>query len=210
MVRVKICGITNPEDARKVAESGFDAIGFVFSASPRRVNTDTARDIIADLPPFITTVGVFVNEDPAYVRRTVNECKLDAVQLRGDESPEYCEGISSIAKVIKSVRIKDKYSLESLKKYKTSALLVDTYCEAKYGGTGVSFDWNIAIEAKNFKIPIILSGGIGTDNAAEAVKSVKPYAIDCSSKLEKSPGRKDHKLLEKLAEIIGNNRRPGD
>jgi phosphoribosylanthranilate isomerase len=197
-VKVKICGITKIEDALKAVEFGADAIGFVFyKDSPRHVSPEIARDIIHSLPPFITTVGVFVNEHPSTIERVLKMTGIDVVQLHGNESPEVC---TLWLRVIKAIRVREITDIDLLCKYKVSAYLLDTYSPDTPGGTGQTFDWDIAVEAKRYG-PIILAGGLTPENVMEAVRKVRPYAVDVSSGVESEKGVKDH---EKLRRFIQN------
>jgi phosphoribosylanthranilate isomerase len=196
MVRVKICGITNPDDALQAVACGADALGLVFFAkSPRCVSPERAREIIARLPPLVTTVGLFVNEDPRTIRAVAARCRLDRVQLHGDESPADC--LLPPLRVLKALRVRDAESLARADEYPVD-LLLDAWSDQVYGGSGRQFDWQLA-RALAARRPIILAGGLRPDNVAEAVAAVKPYAVDVSSGVERSPGRKDH---EKVAEFI--------
>ena len=197
-VRIKICGITNQEDALAAARLGADAIGFVFATSPRKVSVESAREIIKALPPFVQTVGVFVDEDPERVSSITDMCGLDILQLHGNESVDYCSSFS--CRVIKAVRMQSRDELKNLSKYLdvVDALLLDTYVPNKLGGTGITFDWQLAVEARRYG-RIILAGGLNPENVAAAISMVKPYAVDASSGLERSPGVKDH---EKMAQFI--------
>jgi phosphoribosylanthranilate isomerase len=200
MLRIKICGITNPEDALAAIKYGADALGFVFySESPRSITPDKAKEIISLLPPFITTVGVFVDEKVSDIEKTVQHTGIDIVQLHGSEPPEYCKDISS-KRVIKAIRIKELTDLEPLKHYRASAFLLDTYTPDSIGGTGLVFNWEIAIEAKRFG-RIILAGGLTPENIEDAVKMVQPYGIDVASGVEGSEkGKKDHNKLRLFIE----------
>ncbi|HMN02772.1 phosphoribosylanthranilate isomerase [Geobacter anodireducens] len=189
MVRVKICGITSLEDALVAVEAGADALGFVFhDESPRHVTPEQAAGIIAGLPPFIQTVGLFVNRPLAFVNDTAARCRLDLVQLHGDEPPEFCDAVER--RVIKAFRVKDITSLDPIRHYRVAAHLLDAYSPKAYGGTGLTFNWDIAAAAKAFG-PLILAGGLTPDNVREAVETVKPYAVDVSGGVESAPGRKD-------------------
>jgi phosphoribosylanthranilate isomerase len=196
-MKVKICGITNADDALYAAGCGADALGFIFfPKSPRYVTPEKAASIISQLPPFITTVGVFVDEAPDRVTGIAHMTGIKAFQLHGNESPEIC---SKLVSVIKSFRIKDMTDLKQLEQYPcASAYLLDTYSEAEYGGTGRAFNWDIAVEAKKFG-RIILAGGLTPDNVAEAVHYVRPYAVDVASGVEAEKGKKD---LKKVKEFI--------
>lgn len=195
-MKVKICGITNFEDALTAANYGADALGFVFfKNSPRYIEPETAKEIISYLPPFITTVGVFVNEDPEKIRQIMKFAGLNILQLHGNELPEACKIWHRVIKAFRAINLTD---LKPLEKYKTSANLLDTYSPDSYGGTGLTFNWDIAVEAKRFG-QVILSGGLNPDNVEQAVKRVMPYAVDVSSGIERYKGKKD---LIKLREFI--------
>jgi phosphoribosylanthranilate isomerase len=203
MLRIKICGITNLDDAMAAIEYGADALGFVFySRSPRSIKPDKAREIISLLPPFITTVGVFVDEEVSETNGIANYTGIDIIQLHGSEPPEYCESLDK--RVIKAIRVKELTDLEPLKHYRVSAFLLDTYTPDAIGGTGLIFNWEIAIEAKRFG-RIILAGGLNPENIGDAVRMVQPYGVDVASGVEgEEKGKKDH---EKLRSFIENARR---
>ncbi|RNC67760.1 MAG: phosphoribosylanthranilate isomerase [Desulfuromonadales bacterium] len=189
MVRVKICGITNIEDALTAIAAGADALGFVFhDESPRHVPPDEVAGIIAALPPFIQTVGLFVNRPLEFVNETAARCRLDLVQLHGDEPPEFCDAVER--RVIKAFRVQDITILDPIRHYRVAAHLLDAYSPTAYGGTGLTFNWDIAKVAKEFG-PVILAGGLTPDNVRDAVETVQPYAVDVSGGVEISPGRKD-------------------
>lgn len=197
MVRVKICGITNEGDALAAADLGADALGFVFfKGSPRYVSPDEARRIICVLPPFITSVGVFVDEKPEEVRRIMELAAIDVVQFHGHEAPDAC---LIGGRVIKAIRIKELSDLEPLKHYRVSAFLLDTYSPQSFGGTGQTFNWDIAVEAKQFG-RVILAGGLGPDSIEKAVRRVRPYAVDVSSGVEESKGKKDYAKMRLFIE----------
>jgi phosphoribosylanthranilate isomerase len=197
-VRIKICGIMNKEDALAAAHFGADALGFVFATSPRKVSAESAREIIKTLPPFVKTVGVFVDEDPERVSSIAATCGLDILQFHGSESVDYCNSFNR--RVIKAVRMQSRDELKNLSNYVdvVDGLLLDTYVPNKLGGTGITFDWELAVEARRYG-RIILAGGLNPENVAAAIRMVKPYAVDASSGLERSPGVKDH---EKMAQFI--------
>lgn len=196
MVRVKICGITNLEDALMTVEAGADALGFVFfQGSPRNISPDTAAAIIRSLPPFVQTVGLFVNEEPATVNAIADRCGLDLVQLHGDESPEYCTAIKR--RIIKAFRVKDASSVDAMTDYPVAACLLDAWSPAARGGTGTTFNWDIAAGVA-VEHSIILAGGLTPDNVAEAIAVVKPYAVDVSSGVESAPGKKDAGLVARF------------
>jgi phosphoribosylanthranilate isomerase len=196
-MKIKICGITNLEDALAAVEYGADALGFVFyPKSPRSVTPEKAEEIIAQLPPFITTVGVFVNETPAKIKEVMTSSRLQVVQLHGVEPPQEC---MLWRPSIKAFRVKDFVDLKPLEQFKCiSAYLIDTYAPSSYGGTGQIFNWDIAVEAKKFG-PIILAGGLNPENIEKAVRWVKPYGVDVSSGVEAEKGKKD---LKKVKEFI--------
>ena len=207
MVKVKICGITNLEDALASCEYGADAIGFIFHRkSPRFIETEIAREIVKAIPPFVTTVGVFVDEDANTINEIVKEVGLHAVQLHGNESPEFCENIQS--KIIKTFRIKGARVIgigrgeqgvnKEMERYNVSAYLLDTYKEGVEGGTGVTFNWGVARDATKVG-KIILAGGLTTENVRQAINIVMPYAVDVSSGVEEIPGKKD---LKKVMDFI--------
>ncbi len=190
MVRVKICGITRAEDADCAVEAGAHAFGFVFyEKSPRFVFLKTAANICASLPPFVSKVGVFVNELEYTIEKIVAECGLDTLQFHGDEPPGFCQKF--LPKTIKAFRLRSRDDLRALSDYDVDAWLLDAYSEEALGGTGKSFDWNLAVEAKKMGRPIILSGGLTPDNVTEAICKVRPFGVDVSSGVEKSPGQKD-------------------
>ena len=208
MLRFKICGIVSLEDALLAIDAGAYAIGFIFvKKSPRYIHPESAKKIICSIPPFVQTVGVFLDEDPTTVKEICDFCGLDMIQFHGNESPEICR--SFMPKSIKAIRVKDKQSIEKIAFYKgcVRAILLDTYKKEKAGGTGESFDWALAVEAKRFGLPIILSGGIGPDNIRDAVSIVKPFAVDVNSKVEIRPGKKSAELIKKLRDALNINDR---
>ena len=194
MLKVKICGITKREDALWAVECGTDALGFIFyKKSPRYINPENAKEIISVLPPFISTVGVFVNEDYNDVRDVKLLTGLNAVQLHGDESPSYCNLIEG--KLIKAIRIKNEKSIERLKKYTVDAFLLDSFDTSSFGGSGLTFDWKLAKKAKQHG-RIILAGGLTPDNVEEAINKVAPFGVDVSSGVESKPGIKNKKKVK--------------
>lgn len=209
MVKVKVCGITNKHDAFMAVEMGVDALGFIFARSPRRIRPEDARRIIQCLPPFVQTIGVFVNEEPARISEIMGFCGLDLVQLHGDESPAICETL--MPRCVKAVRVRSRSSLQKIVSYeaKVRALLLDTHSDEKMGGTGTAFDWDLAVEAKRIGIPIILAGGLDPDNIEEAVLTVKPFAVDVNSGIEQNPGKKNRFLMELLMEKVAEINRMG-
>jgi phosphoribosylanthranilate isomerase len=188
---VKICGITSPADALAAAEAGADAIGLMFyDRSPRHVSLASAAEIARQLPSNVLKVGVFVNAPEETVLRALGECALNLLQFHGDEPPEYC--LSFPVMTIKAFRIRDAKSLHALPAYKTDAWLLDAHVPDKPGGTGESFNWDLAIEARKLGRPIFLAGGLTPENVADAIRKVQPYAVDVSSGVETAPGKKDH------------------
>jgi len=190
VTRIKICGITRVEDALVAARSGADAIGLVFyERSPRHVAVQQAAQLAAALPPFVTTVGLFVNAEAAFVREVLAQVPLDLLQFHGDESPEYC---TQFAKpYIKAIRVKAGVDLLQCAANFCSAkgLLLDAYMEGIPGGTGATFDWGLI--PPRLPLPVILSGGLDAENVAAAIEQVRPYAVDVSSGVEASKGIKD-------------------
>ncbi len=201
-IKVKICGTTSLKDAFLAVESGADAIGFIFyKMSPRNISQKEAKEIILQLPPFIETVGVFVNETSDKINRIAEQCKLNSIQLHGEESPALCRRVKR--KVIKAFRVKNADSLKSIASYDVSGFLLDSYNGGSKGGTGQVFDWNLALRVKK-QGPVILAGGLNPYNVYTAIHRVKPYGVDVCSGVEKSPGIKDH---EKIREFIKSVRR---
>jgi len=202
MTKIKICGITNIEDALWAVELKVDALGFIFAESPRRVEPEIVQGIIELLPPFVSSVGVFVNEDRKKVEEIAESCGLTTLQFHGQESPSYCEGFKQ--KIVKALRIENKDILKKAAQYqdKVDAYLLDTYSPSKYGGTGKTFDWSIAKEIKKFGLPIILSGGLSPENIKEAINEVEPYGIDVSSGVEERPGKKNMEKLINFVRIV--------
>lgn len=196
MVKVKICGITNLEDAFWAVDRGADALGFIFyKKSPRCVKQDDVKRIISSLPPFVTATGVFVNEDINTIQDIVFFTGITAIQLHGDESPSYCNLING--KLIKAIRIKNERSLGLIKKFNVNAFLLDSFDANNYGGTGLTFDWKLAKKSKQFG-RIIIAGGLTPANVKEAVNKVKPYGVDVCSGVEKTPGVKSKKKVKEF------------
>jgi len=188
--RIKICGITRPDDGLAAASMGADAIGLVFYAkSPRAVTIEQAQLICRVLPPFVTTVALFVNADPAEIRKTIEAVPIDVLQFHGDEVQADCIGYG--LPYIKAIRMQPNVSLpEQIKAYdEAQALLVDAYSPAEVGGTGEVFDWSRV--PNGLESPIILAGGLSPDNVSEAIAAVSPYAVDVSSGVEAAKGIKD-------------------
>ena len=193
MVKIKICGITNLEDALQAVDAGADALGFVFfKESPRHIFPEQAAAIIRQLPPFVQTVGLFVNEALETVNQTADLCGLDIIQLHGDESPEFCAVVRR--RVIKAFRVKDISCLDSMKDYRPAAFLLDAWSPNAHGGTGRTFNWEFAASAAKSN-RIVLAGGLTPANVADAVRQVRPYGVDVSSGVESAPGKKDAALV---------------
>lgn len=198
--KIKICGITNLPDAQLAMELGADALGFIFyPKSPRYIKVGDAANICNALPPFVTKVGVFVDELEYEIEKAVGECLLNALQFHGEEPPGFC--VKFAAKSIKAIRMRDEDSLRAAAEYDVDALLLDTYTDTERGGTGRTFDWSLAIKAKEIGTPIILSGGLTTVNVQEAIRKVRPYAVDVSSGVEREPGKKDPEKLRRFIEL---------
>ena len=198
MTLVKICGITNPGDARVAADAGADAVGFVLAESPRRVDVEEARKISIALPENVIRVGVFVDEEPAEVLRISREVGLDLAQLHGDEPPEAVTALREAGvKVMKALRVKDVATLEALDEYEAELFLLDAYSVKARGGTGERFDWEVA-KSLTGRDNIVISGGLGPENVREAVELFEPFGVDASSSLEDGPGRKNGKLVRRF------------
>lgn len=201
--RVKICGITRVEDALEAAEQGADAIGLVFYApSPRNVSIEVARAIVAALPPFVSVVGLFVNAPKANIDAVLAEVRLNVLQFHGDETPVDCMQFN--LPFLKAIRVNaDTNLLQYDIEFKHAhALLLDAYSDATYGGTGLTFDWNL-IPAELSK-PIILAGGLNAGNVGQAIKQVKPYAVDVSGGVELSKGIKDADKIAAFMQGVSN------
>lgn len=192
-LKIKICGITNLEDALAAVQAGADALGFVFhQASPRCVDAETVRGIVAQLPPFVLAIGVFVKEDARKVRDRMDHCGLGLAQLHGEESAAYCETLGR--PVLKAIRLRDRGSLLALAEYtgraRVRGVVVDAFSEKAYGGTGTVTDWALAAEAAR-AAQVLLAGGLTPENVGQAVRAVQPYGVDVSSGVEAYPGKKD-------------------
>ena len=200
-MQVKICGITNEADALFAAQCGAAAIGFIFyAASPRYIEPGATQKIIRKLPQSLVSVGVFVNESQDIVKRIIESCGLDMIQLRGDEPPEYCRNFPAY-QVIKAVELKNETDLRLAESYNTAAILVDSRYAGLYGGTGRRANWELALRLK-LKKPLILSGGLNDENITEAIEKVRPPALDINSGVEISPGKKDHAKIASLFKTI--------
>ena len=203
MTRVKICGITNIEDALAAVEAGADALGFVFAESPRKVTVSTVLNILERIPPLVTTVGVFANQDIDEVFKIWEQTNLYFAQLHGYR-PTREIAWYRVIRAIRATSWEDICAqLGDRSGVFSAAILLDAHVEGKMGGTGQTFDWDLAVQAKSLGKPIILAGGLTHENVAEAVRKVQPYAVDVSSGVESSPGKKDH---DKIREFINNVR----
>lgn len=202
MIRVKICGVTTPEDARFALECGADALGLNFvSGTPRFLRAEAAAKLAAALPPFGVRVGVFVNEDPRRIEQIARQAGLDAVQLHGDEPPEDCRWLAERGlRVIRALRVRGPETLADAGCFPDCAILLDAYAEGRLGGTGKSFDWSLARELAARRT-VILSGGLRPENVAQAIQEVRPYGVDVSSGVEGGvPGRKDPERVRRFIE----------
>ena len=189
-VKVKICGITSVADGQMAAEAGADMIGLMFyEQSPRHITVPQAVEISRALSPFVLRVGVFVNPDEELVLRAISECGLNLLQFHGDEPSDFCTQFGVFS--VKAMRVRDTATIQALENYDTSAFLLDAYYKSGLGGTGEKFNWDLAIEAQKFNKPIFLAGGLTPENVAEAVKKVRPFAVDVSSGVESAPRKKD-------------------
>lgn len=199
MTWIKICGITNSEDAINAYRLGVNAVGFIFAPSPRRIEPDTAKRIIDILPDHLFKVGVFVNEEIKEVKRIANYCGLNLLQFSGYETPDYCKEFD--LPVIKAIHIRDYKDIEEIERFQDHFILLDTYSPSKAGGTGKTFSWDIALKAKGLK-EFILSGGLNPLNVREAIKKVSPWGVDVCSGVEKMEGRKDFsKMVNFVMEV---------
>lgn len=203
MIKVKVCGITNFEDASKAAFYGAYALGFNFyKKSPRYISPSKAKKIIEMLPPFVTPVGVFVNQSERAVKDIINFTNIRTVQFHGDEKPVYCKRFTN-CKIIKAFRVRDYGVSEIIEKYKVDAYLFDAYQESEFGGTGKTFGWEF-FKGKKFDRPVILSGGLNPSNISDAIDTVNPFAVDVASGLEKSPGIKDGQKIREFFNVINS------
>jgi phosphoribosylanthranilate isomerase len=200
-VKVKFCGLTNVEDALAAVAAGADYLGFVlWERSPRHVTVETAREIARQLPPATMRVGVFVDATVEQVMFPLRICDFAALQFHGQESPAYCQQFGVMT--IKAFRIRDAASLSALSAYDTDAFLLDSQVEGRPGGTGETFDWPLAAQAKKFNKPIFLAGGLTPQNVGAAVRAVQPFAVDVSTGVEISPGKKDHQKMRDFVAAV--------
>ena len=198
-VKVKICGITNADDAQAAVAAGADLLGFVFhEQSPRHVTVEQAAEIARTVPPFVLRVGLFVNAPTELVMEAMMRCGLQLLQFHGDETPEYCLQFGAMS--MKAFPMTDAESLRALTDYPTDAWLLDAFVPGQRGGTGHSFNWDLAVEAVKFGKPVFLAGGLTPENVADAVRKVQPCGVDVSSGVESAPGKKDHAKLRAFIE----------
>ena len=203
MTRIKICGITRVQDIEAVASYGAEALGLVFyEKSPRYVTVQQAVQLVQALPPFISVVGLFVNAEAAFVREVIDQVPLSVLQFHGIESPEFCMQFGK--PYLKAIRVKVGVDLLQCAAlfHTAQGLLLDAHVDGKEGGTGATFDWTL-IPSK-LALPVILSGGLHTDNVAQAIKQVHPYAVDVSSGVEASKGIKDAAKIAAFIEEVNN------
>ncbi len=207
--RIKICGLTSKEQAVEISLMDVDALGFIlYPPSPRYIESEKLTDIIKHLPPFTKSVGIFVNESQENVVSIVRKTGIDLVQLSGDESPEYCNALSDQGiQWIKGLRVKDSTDLENLKHYSSDYFLLDAWSDKEFGGTGKTFDWNL-IHKQDKEKKLVLAGGINEKNVQEAIRKVKPYALDVSSGVEISPGNKSIEKVKNLLKQVSLANQP--
>jgi len=209
MIRIKICGITRPQDAITAADAGADAIGLVFAKSPRQVTIARAREIIAVLPPFVSAVGVFVNARPTTILRTAEAAGLSEVQLHGDEPADYLKELGAV-RAIKALRVRDRRFLDDLARFRdagVSGILLDAFSPTARGGSGKRFDWDLVAEARRAGAleaspPIILAGGLTPQNVRAGIRAIRPWGVDVSGGVETAPGIKSPELIERFIAAV--------
>jgi phosphoribosylanthranilate isomerase len=204
MTLIKICGITNLDDALAAAEAGADALGFNFyKPSPRYITPQNAREIIEQLPESLLTVGVFVNEEsPDAVRSIANEAAIGALQLHGDESPAYCHELAADYYVIKTFAVSDTFDSRQAEQYEVQAIMLDTKHNSLRGGTGRVFDWSVAQQAASTISKLFLAGGLSPENIENAIQTVNPFAVDACSALEACPGKNNHDRVRVFVNMV--------
>ncbi|MBE0477086.1 MAG: phosphoribosylanthranilate isomerase [Coriobacteriia bacterium] len=202
--RVKICGLTDPADAAAAVRAGADAVGVVLADGPRRLTLDAAERVLAEVPPMVARVGVFVDAPEALVAEAVRRLGLTAVQFHGAEPPEACA--SCVAPVIKAFRVREGFSAHGIDPYRRSAaaVLLDTFVEGVAGGTGRTFPWERFRDSLPEGLPVIVAGGLDPVNVGSAVRALRPYAVDVSSGVEELPGAKDHVKVEAFVAAVRN------
>jgi len=206
MIPTKICGITNLDDANVAVENGASAIGFIFyEKSPRTISINNAKSISKHLPKTIARVGVFVNHEKDFINEAISEVPLDMIQLHSDETPDFCNQFD--VPILKALRIKNEASLSVMDQYDVAVFLLDTFSNDQYGGTGETFDWSVL--NRKFKTPIILSGGLNSENILDAIDAVNPSAVDVNSGVESFPGKKDYNKLKSLFKNLNKTQSTG-
>ncbi len=206
MIPTKICGITNLDDANVAVENGASAIGFIFyEKSPRTISINNAKSISKHLPKTIARVGVFVNHEKDFIHEAISKVPLDMIQLHSDETPDFCNQFD--VPILKALRIKNEASLSVMDQYDVAVFLLDTFSNDQYGGTGETFDWSVL--NRKFKTPIILSGGLNSENILDAIDAVNPSAVDVNSGVESSPGKKDFNKLKLLFKNLNKTQSTG-
>jgi len=206
-IRIKMCGVTRPGDALVAVEAGVDALGFIFHhKSPRAIDPEQARLLIKELPPFVDTVGVFVDKKRKEVEEIVQYCHLNYAQLHGTESPKYCERLIRFAapcQVLKAFRVNESLTAEAIASYEpfVKGYLLDTFHKQMEGGTGETFDWSL-VERLALRRPMLLAGGLNPENVQEALKALRPYGVDVNSGVESQPGLKDHALIKQFVQRV--------
>ena len=204
MTFIKICGITSLDDALAAVTAGADALGFNFyKPSPRYIEPRIASAIVKQLPESILAVGVFVNEDsPQAVLDIARDANVNALQLHGDEEPEYCRQLATEMQVIKTFAVSDDFDTNLVEAYQVNAIMLDTKHNRLRGGTGRVFDWSIARQVRPRVARLYLAGGLAPENVAEAVETVRPYAVDACSGLEERPGSKNHERVRAFVNAV--------
>ncbi len=208
MTKIKICGITNLEDAKLAADLGADLLGFNFyKKSKRFIEPNEAKKIIEKLDRHIDCVGIFVDEKSEEILQTINDCGLHAVQFHGKETPEFVAELQNLTdvKIIKAFRVSQEFDVEIVKRFPVSDVLLDSAHGSELGGTGHTFNWNIAMQVKDMVEHLYLAGGLSPENVADAVAAVKPYAVDVCSLIESRPGKKDPVKLERFIKEVKAN-----
>ena len=206
MIPTKICGITNLDDANVSVENGASALGFIFyKKSPRAISIKNAKSISKQLSNIIIRVGVFVNHEKDFIHEAISEVPLDMIQLHGDETPDFCNQFD--VPILKALRIKNEESLSVMDQYDVAVFLLDTFSIDQYGGTGETFDWSVL--NRKYKTPIILSGGLNSENILDAIDAVNPSAVDVNSGVESSPGKKDYNKLKSLFKNLNKTQSTG-
>ena len=207
-VRVKVCGITRVEDALAAVRAGVDALGFVFHpSSPRYITPEKAEEIIRTLPPFVVAVGVFVNLSRAEVKKIAAKSGIQVIQLHGNEDPEQCVGYNR--PVIKAFRFSASERLPEFAEYQVSGLLIDSASRGRWGGTGVPLDWEhlsrcLDSSGESIRHRLLIAGGLDPQNVGEALRLVKPFAVDVSSGVESEPGKKSKKMIKEFMHAVVN------